>query len=96
MTPALKAQLEGLVREHNMQFADAVEFFASRQSELVQRYATYARENCQDDGDLEFDDFAIVSVSADRGAYVLAWKWVDQGDVGLTDLEQAQAEGEPA
>lgn len=96
MSPALKAQLEGLVREHGMRFSDAVEFFAGRQSALSQRYADYARENLQDDGNIEFDDAAIVSVSADRGAYVLAWKWVDQGDVGLTDLEQAQAEGEPA
>lgn len=93
MTPALKAQLEGLCREHGFKFADAVEFFADKQQHpQVRRYADYARENLQDEGTLEFDDATIVSVSTDRGAYVMAWKWVDQGDVGLTDLEQAEAE----
>ena len=87
--------LERLCAEHDMTFGDAVAFFAAKQSELVGRYATYARENLTDEGTLEFDEPTIVSVSADRGAYVMAWAWVDQGDVGLTDLEQAQAEGEP-
>jgi hypothetical protein len=45
------------------------------------RYRTYAQENLQRDGDLEFDDNAVVSMGSDPGAYVQAWKWVDQCDL---------------
>lgn len=35
-----------------------------------------AREEWQEDGSIEIDDDAVVSISSDGGAYVQAWVWV--------------------
>lgn len=40
-------------------------------------YREYARDRLDKDGELEFDEDAVVSLGADEGAYVMAWKWVD-------------------
>jgi hypothetical protein len=42
--------------------------------------AAKARQN---DGTLEIDDNAIVSLGADNGAYVEAWIWVEASDAGV-------------
>lgn len=44
---------------------------------LEPMYRRYAQEVYQEDGELEFDNDAIVSISGDGGAYVQGWKWVD-------------------
>lgn len=44
-----------------------------------------ARRIHQDDGELEIDDNAKVSMSPDGGAYVEAWVWVYTSDVTLED-----------
>lgn len=36
-----------------------------------------AREQYQQDGEVEIDDNAVVSRGSDNGAYVQAWVWVD-------------------
>lgn len=45
-------------------------------------YRAYAQENLHCDGDLEFDDNAIVSIGDDDGAYVQCWKWVARSALG--------------
>lgn len=40
-----------------------------------------ARDRHQDDGEVEVDDLAVISLSEDGGAYVMAWVWVDDEDV---------------
>jgi len=82
-----------LAEEHGFTFNDATRFFCERQSEVAKRYAAYAHENISDEGDLEIDATAMVSLLEDnRGAYVMGWKWVDQADAGITPMEQARAE----
>lgn len=49
------------------------------------RYRAYAQGYLHRDGDLEFDDNAVVSKGEDAGAYVQGWKWVD--DLDLQDEE---------
>jgi len=49
--------------------------------ELLQSYRSYAHDNHNNDGHLEVDDTAIVSVSEDGGAYVEAWIWVSNDDL---------------
>lgn len=44
--------------------------------EQLQQYRTFAHDSHNDDGHLEVDDSAVVSVSEDGGAYVEAWVWV--------------------
>jgi hypothetical protein len=50
-----------------------------------EQYLAAARAAFQDDGDLEFDEGELpesrVSQGDDPGAYVLAWKWVEDGTV---------------
>lgn len=45
------------------------------------RYLAYAKQNLAVDGDLEFDDNAVVSMGDDPGAYVQCWKWVYYSDL---------------
>lgn len=80
-----------LANAHGFDFPDAVRFFAELQNDVQKRYAAYAHENLTDDGNLEIDATAMVSLSDDRGAYVMAWKWVDQADAGVTEHEQEGA-----
>lgn len=41
-----------------------------------------------DDGTLEFDDDAVVSISDDGGAYVMSWSWVSNADAGIGPEEE--------
>jgi len=53
------------------------------EKEKRQAFRQYAREQINQEGDLEFDKDAMVSLSDEdgRGAYVECWKWIDQDDV---------------
>lgn len=42
-----------------------------------------ARATLACEGELEFDDDAVVSEGDDNGAYLQAWVWVDFGGTGL-------------
>lgn len=58
---------------------------------LEERRAAYlaaARTMYARDGELEFDDDAVVSYSDDAGAYVMAWRWIDDDDAGLEDDDE--------
>ena len=47
--------------------------------ELCDKYRAAAQElTANQEGQLEVDDGAIVSLSSDGGAYVQAWFWVDE------------------
>lgn len=51
----------------------------------------YFRERASDlseEGHIEVDDDAVVSLSEDGGAYVQAWLWVEDEDGVLTDEEE--------
>lgn len=47
------------------------------------KYRATAEEIHGHDGECEIDDGAVVSVSSDPGAYVMAWVWVYAKDAGL-------------
>ena len=57
--------------------------------EVHAQYRSAAQER-QEDGELEVDDDAVVSVGDDPGAYVMAWKWVPAENAGVKveDTEQ--------
>ena len=49
----------------------------------------YAGEYYGQDGDLEFDDGAVISSATDgSGAYVQCWKWIYYEDAGLDVNEE--------
>jgi hypothetical protein len=53
-------------------------------SDTAQVYLTHAREVLHEEGFLEFDEDAAVSMmDGGDGAYVMAWSWVSASDVGL-------------
>lgn len=54
------------------------------------RYRSYAQGCLQRDGDLEFDDNAVVSMGEDPGAYVQGWKWVDRCDLPEEDDDEEE------
>lgn len=43
-------------------------------------------------GDLEFDDDAAVSWSADGGAYVQCWKWLSDEDLAQAGIRNPEAD----
>lgn len=55
---------------------------AAADPKTIEKYRIAANEFNRDDGELEFDDDAVVS-SSDEGAYVMAWKWVDKDEAGI-------------
>lgn len=79
---------------HIARLAKAVEDSKPEDGEEV--YRDWARENLNKDGEVEIDPDAVVSISDDFGAYVAAWVWVSNADVGLPadEDEQKIADGE--
>lgn len=70
---------------NNDRFFELRERFRNLQSQIqdnaaaqdqLSAYRTFAHNEHNDDGHLEVEDSAIVSVSEDGGAYVEAWAWV--------------------
>ena len=51
-------------------------------------YFAAACDQHSSDGDLEFDDDAVVSMGEDPGAYVMGWKWVTCEEAGLPRSEE--------
>lgn len=48
-------------------------------------YIDAAREQFHKDGDLEADDYPVVSMSDEGGAYVQMWKWVPDSLIDLPE-----------
>ena len=48
---------------------------------LWEQYREGARRLWYEDGEIEIDEGATVSVSDDGGAYVQAWVWVSDSDL---------------
>lgn len=88
----VEAVLEALQHAHGFTFGDAVRYFSERMDATERKFSDYAHENLTDEGDLEFDSGCMVSMGADRGAYVMGWKWVDAADAGVGELELEQAQ----
>ena len=72
--PATAKELLDKALDGGLTFGDAVNAFSARQGEAETAYANYARNNLSSDGEIEFDDPCIVSMS-DEGAYVMGWTW---------------------
>jgi len=64
---------------------------AVRQDEL-NSFRAFAKDEHNDDGHLEIENSAIVSVSEDGGAYVEAWIWVP--DEALVCVEEGKGDTE--
>lgn len=61
-------------------FADAMQEFAKDNGTEERAYVKRAQyKHIHDEGEIEVDDNAIVSLS-DTGAYVMAWTWVQGSD----------------
>jgi hypothetical protein len=74
-----KYALMGLAR-CGLTFSDCVHFFAHEQDKALLDLAEQARHDFEQEGELEFDDTPIVSKGDDpevKGAYVMAWVWVE-------------------
>jgi len=56
--------------------------------EVDEKYRVAAQENYGRGGELEFDDDAIVSAS-EKGAYVLAWRWIAAREAGVQTNDDA-------
>jgi len=63
----------------------------SNRDETEQAYLNVARKMYGSDGDLEFDDGAVVSLSDDPGAYVMAWKWITDEEAGIKNDKDDEA-----
>ena len=54
-----------------------------QESKTCNQFRDMAKSKWTDEGQIEIDDGAIVSISDDGGAYVAAWVWID-GEVCRT------------
>lgn len=63
-----------------------------RNIERVEKIREMAVDQYHREGELEFDDGAIVSEGDDNGAYVQCWRWVDFTD---TELDKDAEEEDP-
>lgn len=59
--------------------------------EVERKYAETAKRLYHEEGELEFDDKAKVSISEDDGAYVQCWMWVPRTTVGVSKAAQKKA-----
>lgn len=70
-------------------FGEAVNLFAAEQKREEPWLMGYSRAEAGVEGELEFDDNAIVSAGDDPwhagGAYVMSWSWVENGDLSKAD-----------
>jgi hypothetical protein len=71
---SLRQALRELIKR-GLHFGDAVNVFAESRTAAELRYVEKANDKARD-GELEVDPSAIVSISEDGGAYVMAWVWV--------------------
>lgn len=87
--PELEKRLQALV-DRGLKFGHCSNAFRAM-SPAEKAYVDAAQEY-QRDGELEVDGEAVVSMGADNGAYVMAWRWVADKDIwdGPTD-----SDGEP-
>ena len=63
----------------------AVEHAEQSRTEDETRLFDFIKSERSCDGDIEFDDDAIVSLSDDGGAYVQAWLWIDDPEASDPD-----------
>lgn len=76
-SPDLTAQAHlALAIEKGLAVGAALTAFAEKQGPLERLYLQHAQSQLTSEGDLEFDDNGIVSLSEDGGAYVQGWSWV--------------------
>ena len=61
---------------------------------IAEAYRDYASANLTDDGAVEIDADALVSIGDDPGAYVMAWVWVDNADLPEAFRIAAEDDGE--
>lgn len=76
-----------------IEFAAAVKHFHDPEDA---GWIAMAQERYQDYGSIEIDDDAILSKS-DEGAYVMAWVWISNEDMGVIEEDEnaAEATGDP-
>lgn len=75
----------------DLNFGDVTRFFAEKNEEPFA--VGLARDQWEKEGEIEIDDYAIVSNGSDNGAYVMAWVWVDYADTEYDkDLKDEEEE----
>lgn len=82
-TEGLNYFLEGLFR-CGLTMADCREFFATKRTAKELYYVKLAEELYHEEGEVEIDGDAIVSLTQEyeepKGAYVMAWVWVPKDE----------------
>jgi hypothetical protein len=65
---------------------------AAKSTNLTEDYVTVAKKMHHNDGTLEIDEGAAVSMGNDPGAYVQAWVWVYLSDVNAYRRHRSKRE----
>lgn len=56
------------------------------------KYRAAAKSNAEE-GELEVDDDAVVSMGGDPGAYVMSWQWVGMEEAGVGCYSEEEKDG---
>lgn len=63
------------LRTQGLTFGDCIRVFAEGQED--EALIAKARDEIEREGEIEIDEFTVVSRGEDHGAYVMAWVWVE-------------------
>lgn len=55
--------------------------------DLFAKYRDAAKDTLSEDGKIEVDDNALVSIGEDPGAYVMVWHWVSNAAADIEDSD---------
>lgn len=66
-----------------MTVGGALDVFAKARSPEELAYLQHAQDSLAREGETEFDDNAVVSLSSYGGAYVMSWTWINASDLPL-------------
>lgn len=75
---AMEAALQDLIAK-GLTFGTCTQAFKAN-GRVEEAYLNAAKSK-QNEGELEIDGNAVVSMSTDNGAYVMAWVWVDDYEI---------------
>jgi hypothetical protein len=83
-----------LVLAHDNELPDVAEKLQNyldleaKESPSTRQYLQAAKQLYGREGELEFDDDTVVSGGVGEGAYVMAWRWIEDSDLKRTRRRQ--------
>jgi hypothetical protein len=83
--PLIRTQALAGLMDAGLQFSSVVQMYNDGQGRAFDAVIDQARQRHHVEGEVEIDDFPIISESGDNGTYVSAWVWVPNPQPEVAD-----------